>query len=38
MPYRLCEYQFMEQPVEQPSLCDFRLCGKKKKERAVLIF
>ena len=32
MPYRLCEKQLMEQPVEQPyCYCDFRLCGNKKK-------
>ena len=28
---RSCEYQLMEQPGEQPSYCDFKLCGKKTK-------
>ena len=32
MHYRLCEKQLMEQPVEQPFHCGFRLCGNKKKD------
>ena len=28
--YREWEYQLMEQPVEQPCYCEFRLCVKKK--------
>ena len=31
MPSRFCEQQLMEQPFEQPCICDFRLCGKKRK-------
>ena len=35
MPYRLCGYKIMEQPVEQPCYCDVRLSGKEKKPRCV---
>ena len=35
MSYRLCESQLMEQLVEQPCYCDFRLCGKKKIMRCI---
>ena len=31
MPYRLCEYQLLERPVEQPCNCEVRLCGKKNE-------
>ena len=31
MPFRLCELQLMEQPVEQPCYCLFRLCVEKEK-------
>ena len=37
MPFRICELQLMEQPVEQPCYWDFRLCGERKKELAVYL-